>query len=173
MKIIKTIRDADFGFTKSFPETYTTRSAARAVVLDNDGKIALLHATKLDYHKLPGGGIEEGEDVLAALAREIQEEIGCVATNLKEVGSIEEYRSEYALLQTSHCFLADLKGEKGEPNLTEDEIEEGFKTVWMDISSAIDTLDKEMAKVSHYEGKFMVARDNAFLKAAKMILDAS
>ena len=61
MKTILTIRDKDFGL--DFPDlpVYKERRSSRAVVLDGDGKIALLHVTKKNFYKLPGGGVEEGE----------------------------------------------------------------------------------------------------------------
>ena len=48
------------------------REAVRAIVLRN-GKIAILYVSKENYHKLPGGGIEQGENLQEALEREIME----------------------------------------------------------------------------------------------------
>jgi 8-oxo-dGTP diphosphatase len=171
MQLIKTISDSDFGLTTPFPIEYKDRTAARAVVFDHEGKIALIHATNEHYHKLPGGGVDAGEEVLAALARELLEEIGCAATNVRELGSVEEFRSEFALHQVSLCFLADLVGEKGQPCLMEDEKEAGFETVWTDLSFAIAIFEEELKDVLHYEGKFMVTRDLAFLKKAGELLN--
>jgi len=46
-------------------------------VIIKDGKILLIHRIKNgnEYYVYPGGGIEEGEDVLAALDREMKEEL--------------------------------------------------------------------------------------------------
>jgi ADP-ribose pyrophosphatase YjhB (NUDIX family) len=114
MKLFLTIRDADTGADFPDPVIYKERSASRAVVFDRDRKVALLHATKKHYHKLPGGGIEAGEDIETALRRELSEEIGCSVQNIRELGIIEEYRNKFSLHQLSYCFLADLAGEKAD-----------------------------------------------------------
>ena len=112
METIITIRDKDFGL--DFPDVaiHKERGASRAVVFDNDGNIALLHATKKNFHKLPGGGIEQGESIEKALHREIMEEIGCTIKNIRELGIIEEFRNKFSLHQLSYCFLADLDGKR-------------------------------------------------------------
>ncbi len=61
------------------------RESARMIIIDKD-KILLMHRVKdgKEYYVLPGGGIEEGETPLIAVAREIKEE-----TNLDvEVGPL-------------------------------------------------------------------------------------
>lgn len=108
---------------------FRTRAAVRAVVSDSAGKVALLRVGLHDYHKLPGGGIDEGEDILAALERELSEEIGCRAEVTGEVGEIVEYRDQSELVQTSYCFTTTLVGEKGVPDFTEKELREQFSIV--------------------------------------------
>ena len=76
---------------------------------------------KLNYYKLPGGGVEEGEDLQIALKRECKEEIGCNVEIIREVGQINEYRKMFNIKQISFCFLAKVVGGKGEPELTEGE----------------------------------------------------
>jgi len=165
MNTLKIIKDADFGLNNPPPTVYRERKASRAIVFDKDKKIALLHATKKNFHKLPGGGIEDGENITNALARELLEEIGCSANNIRELGIIEEYRNKFELHQISYCFLADLVGNKGTPNLEEDEIADGFEPIWMSIENAIETLGGEIG-VQDYEGKFIRLRDSTFLQEA-------
>lgn len=142
------------------------REAARAVVSDGDGKIALLRVGLYDYHKLPGGGIDEGEDIPTALERELLEEIGCHAEAYGDVGKIIEYRDQSELEQISYCFVAAQIGKKSEPDFTEKELREQFSIVWADnIDSAIALLEQD--EPTNYEGKFIQKRDLAFLKAAK------
>src|SRR3990167_2065115 len=103
MKILKTIRDKDLGLDFQNPSVYEReREAARAIVFDKDNNIALLHATNKSYHKLPGGGVEKGEDIIQALKREVLEEIGCEIDSIKELGIIEEYRNKFSLHQLSY-----------------------------------------------------------------------
>lgn len=166
MKTIKTIRDADLGQSASAPRVYTERRAARAIVFDSEKKIALLHVTKKSYHKLPGGGIENGEEIKSALQRETLEEIGCVVENIRELGIVEEYRNKLELHQISYCFTADLKGEKGQNQLEESEIADGFVPVWVTLEDAIKILESEIG-VEDYGGKFITERDLAFLREVK------
>ncbi len=143
MKTILTIRDRDFGIDVPGGQAPQERRAARAIVFDADKKVALLHVSKKHFHKLPGGGVEAGESVEEALRREVSEEIGCEIQNIRELGIVEEFRGKFSLHQLSHCFIADISGEKGIARLEPDEIEDGFGTVWMDPSQAIATLESE------------------------------
>lgn len=145
---------------------YPLREAARAIVFDTEGNVAMLYASKENYYKLPGGGIEEGEDKLTALKRECLEEIGCDVEVLGELGIIEEYRKFYNLKQISYCYAAQLKGEKGIPEFTPEEIEEGFSNLWIPYEEALALLSKNEA--TNLEGReYIVPRDTLFLKSAK------
>jgi ADP-ribose pyrophosphatase YjhB (NUDIX family) len=168
MDPLLTIRDSDFGLDTPKPQTYKERRAARALVYDRENKIALLHATKNGYHKLPGGGIETGENDIAALRRETLEEIGCNITDIKPLGAVEEYRDMFQVHQISYCYVAKLEGEKGAPHLEPDEAAEGFETVWVDLPEAIKIIEGEIG-VELYEAKFMTTRDLALLKRAAII----
>ena len=48
------------------------RNSACSVIVQN-GKIAMIHSLLYDYYKFPGGGIEDGEDPVAAMIRETRE----------------------------------------------------------------------------------------------------
>jgi 8-oxo-dGTP diphosphatase len=168
MKNLLTIREQDIVPDAPVVDTanFRKREASRAVVSDSDGKVALLRVGLYDYHKLPGGGIDEGEDIPTALERELLEEIGCKAEVTGEVGEIVEYRDQFELVQTSYCFTATLVGEKGDPDFTEKELREQFSIVWADdIDGAIALLEQDVP--TNYEGKFIKVRDMALLNAAK------
>ena len=64
---IATIVDTDLGVApKENPQPPTVRLGARGIVLNSAGEIALIHKTRKNEYKLPGGGIDEGEDPMAA-----------------------------------------------------------------------------------------------------------
>jgi len=66
---------------------------ARAIIIKN-GKILLCHSKGKNHFFFPGGQVDFGEKTEAALAREIKEEIGAVISNLKFIGTVENYFSE-------------------------------------------------------------------------------
>jgi len=166
MENFLTIRDSDLGLDTPAPAQRRERQASRIVIFDGDKNIALLHVAKNGYHKLPGGGVKEGEDIMTALQREAREEIGCEISNPQGLGTVEEYRDCFGLHQISYCFIGDLIGEKGTPNFEQGEIDKGFAPVWMSLDKAIETLASE-AGVEDYEGKFIQRRDLRFLKETK------
>jgi len=151
--------------TEDEASRFSIREATRAVIFDSNNQVALLYSTKNKYYKLPGGGIEEGESPEIALDRECKEEIGCEVEITKELGMIIEYRKRYTLKQISYCYLAKVVGDKGTPELTQDEIEEGFETVWMPLEEAV-TVSNVIGDPTVYEAPYMVARDSAFLEEA-------
>ena len=148
---------------------YDVREAARAVVFDTEVKIALLHVSKENYYKLPGGGLEADEEIIFALERECKEEIGCEIEVINEIGSIIEYRKIFNLKQTSFCYLAKLKGEKGVSNFTDNEKEKGFEPVWLTYDEAIKALT-ESTVTNMERSSYIVPRDTAFLEKAKEYL---
>lgn len=140
------------------------RKAARAVVFDEENRIGLLNVMSKGYYKLPGGGIEEGEDIKIALDRECEEELGVQVEVIKEIGSIIEYRAQFKLHQTSYCFLARTSSGKNAPNFTDEEKSSGFEIFWVEPKEALRLLN--LKKTPDYEGKFIEERDSYFLDKA-------
>ena len=144
-----------------------SREAARAVAFDEDNRMPVLFVGKHGYHKLPGGGIETGEDVMQALAREMKEETGCSIEVTGEIGTIVEYRTEWNIKQTSHCYLGKIVS-KGETAFDDGEKKNNFKLVWMTLDEAIEALEKDQP-ANYYDGGFIRERDLVFLKQAKIL----
>lgn len=167
MNLIKELTNEDVGLKNKKVQEYRVRKAARAVVFDKEGKVAILHASKHDYHKIAGGGIESGENIKVALAREIYEETGCTAVVKDEIGIILEYRDTIKLLQINYCFIAYVK-KHGKPNFTKSEKDEGFKLEWFTIDEALKKFKKD--NLTTYGAKFMSTRDSMFLKVAQKIV---
>lgn len=141
------------------------REAARAVVTDKDGLVALLHVSKENYYKLPGGGLDESEDKNTALRRECLEEIGCEVEVVRELGTVLEYRKIFGLRQISYCYLAKVAGEKGAPNFTQKEESKGFQVVWLPLEEAKKALDNSKATTPE-GGLYIVPRDKVILVSA-------
>lgn len=141
---------------------YKQRVAVRSVVIDESGKIALLKANKFQYHKLPGGGVEEGEEMLEALHRELKEETGCEVDIQKELGLVIEVRNQTSFIQESFCYVSKVVGKKGEPQFTDYEIGEECEVVWVDPEEAYDLILEN--NTTNYSGKFMVERDSFIVK---------
>lgn len=71
---------------------YRPRPAAYAVVLDESGRVACV--TEASGLYLPGGGIDPGEDALAAVHREVAEECARALEIVAPLGeAIQYYRS--------------------------------------------------------------------------------
>lgn len=148
---------------------YDIREAGRAVVIDNEKNIAILYASKQSYYKLPGGGVEEGEDSIVAIKRECREEIGCNIEIIKEIGSIIEYMKIFKIKQTSYCYFAKVEGKKMKPNYTEEEIRRGFQTLWLSYDEALNKLKSCLDGSDNYHF-YVVPRDIAFLEKAKKLI---
>ncbi|WP_438448667.1 NUDIX hydrolase [Gorillibacterium sp. sgz5001074] len=143
-------------------QAYRLRKAARAVVRDGQGRIALLHVTAKGYHKLPGGGVEKGEDLSAALRREVLEEAGVELAVDGELGMTIEYRNAHGLLQVSYCYFGRMVGEAAGTDFTEEEKEAGFRLLWVAPHEAVSLLEQD--RPADYLGAFIRVRDKAFLR---------
>lgn len=144
------------------------RKAARAVILDENGLVPMLFVSRRNFHKLPGGGVDAGENLMEALIREVKEEVGCEIEVMKEVGTILEFRSKWNLKQTSYCYIGKATS-KGVPKFTDNEIEEGFQLIWLPLEEAIAKITNDTT--DDYEGGFILQRDLIFLKKAQQIIN--
>lgn len=174
MKRIDTIYEKDFHEVTE-PETrddYYHRRAARGVLLDAKGRVFLIHVSLHGYHKLPGGGIKNGEEIEQALARELMEEVGCEAEILHEVGEVVEYRDYEQMTQTSYCFVARQVGDKVENSMEEDELAKGMTEIKADsIEHAVQLLEADTP--GDIGEEFMRRRDLGFLREAQRLLAAN
>lgn len=162
---------------------YTERRAARVILFNPLGQIAMLHAVNYGYHKLPGGGFEPGESWQEAAVREALEETGFhVRIRELEIGKIVEWRGRPEiwrrnvpkLKQISYCGVADTL-DAASADLTDEEVRVGLTLQWMTLDHAIEicTEDEPMPdqeQPDNYEGRFIKTRDLLFLRKAKAVL---
>ncbi|GGC60082.1 NUDIX domain-containing protein [Marinobacter halophilus] len=127
------------------------RHAARGIVLREE-KILLLFTERYNDFSLPGGGIDDGEDITVALARELEEETGARDVQVKHhYGFIEEYRPhwkpEYDLMHmTSHFFVCDVAPELAEVRMEDYEVANGMRPIWLSVSEAAKHNRQVMAR---------------------------
>ncbi|PKG97122.1 DNA mismatch repair protein MutT [Paraglaciecola sp. MB-3u-78] len=97
------------------------RHAARGIVVKGED-ILLLYTQRYHDYSLPGGGIDEGEDEVAGLIRELQEETGRRACNVKAFARYDEYRPWYKpngdiIHMISYCYVCEIDAELGDTAL--------------------------------------------------------
>ncbi len=148
---------------------FNDRLTGKAIVFDNEDRVALIGNKVNSFYLLPGGGVNESESIEEGVKRECLEEIGCRIDSLKIVGIIEDFRNRDKTHCISHCYIAKLIGEKGELRLTEEEKNNGLHVIWVTLNKATAILDKEVeqlknGKVTFYNTGFNILRDNLFLK---------
>ena len=117
------------------------RNAVRAVIVDKN-IILMAHLEKTDEYKFPGGGKEDYETVEEALKREVLEEVGYNAINIKEkIGTITEFAiakegGNNIFKMVSEYYLVEVEKIQLKQNLEEYEKELLFKPCWVEIIKA-------------------------------------
>lgn len=66
----------------------------RAVLVDENDRVALIRHTYTDQWYLPGGGVKKGESIEGALLRELAEEIAVTSPRIERVIGIYHSRRE-------------------------------------------------------------------------------
>ena len=119
------------------------RNSARSIIISGN-RIAMIHSMKYDYYKFPGGGIENGEDPIAAMVRETREEAGLVVKEetVKEYGYV--HRIQKSDMDPTECFIQDnyyylCEAEEGAVAQCLDlyESEENYRLEYVDPQTAI------------------------------------
>jgi len=127
-----------------------TRLATRSIAVQDDS-ILLLYTERYEDYSLPGGGLDENEDKITGMMRELNEETGARnIKNIKAFGAYEEYRPWYKAdydiqHMISYCYTCDIDYELGDSNLESYETKNGMKAVWVNIYEAIEHNKKTMA----------------------------
>ena len=153
--------------------TVGKRPSVRGIII-KENKIALMHSLKYDYYKLPGGGIEEGEDLTQTLIREVKEESGLVVkeSSIKEFGyvrRIEKGLFEDIFIQENYYYLCDVEDNIEEQSLDDYEEEEKFVLEYTTLEHAIDINSNgnhgQKADSENFTG--MIERENKVFEIVK------
>ena len=127
-----------------------TRRATRSIAVQGD-QILLMYTGRYDDYSLPGGGLDQGEEVIEGMKRELNEETGAMnIRNIKPFGIYEEYRPWYKAdydvqHMISYCYECEIDEILGESNLESYETKNGMKAKWMNIHEAISHNKKTIA----------------------------
>jgi len=148
MQILKTHYHPEI--TSLENKTMFTRLATRSIAIQGNN-ILLLYTERYEDYSLPGGGLEDGEDKIAGMKRELIEETGAKnIQNIQSFGIYEEYRPWYNTdfeiqHMISYCYTSEIEEELGDCNLESYEINNGMKAQWINIHEAIKHNKKTMA----------------------------
>lgn len=162
MEVLAVFDEKNYDDTTKVFEKYNVRG-----VIFRDGKIAMQCSTDGEY-KMPGGGMEKGENFLETLEREIGEETGLTVLkdSVCELGEIIEMRRDIfdpSCKYICHSYFYYCKvGEKQEElHLTPSEVAKGYYLKWEQPETVYNTNIR-------IEKDPWIIRDTAFVK---MILD--
>lgn len=122
-------------------EDVRVQPAARAIII-RAGTIALVHSLKYDYWKFPGGGLEEGEEPLQALVREVAEEAGLtvIPETIKDYGYVHRVQKgwrEDVFVQDSYYYRCLVATQVRPQCLDDYEADEQFTLEFVDPQRAI------------------------------------
>ena len=98
------------------PKANSIVPAVSAIVPDAQGGLLLIRRTDNGYWSIPGGGVEPGESVSEAAAREVREETGidCEVVGLVGIysnpGHVAAYDDGEVRQEFSICFTTRLVG---------------------------------------------------------------
>lgn len=159
-----------------WPFRYTDhdREIARAIVFDDEGYFYFVRAVRDDDFgkatliETSGGGVEDGEELIAAIKRELKEELGADVDVICKIGVVSDFYNLIHRHNVNNYFLCKIVS-FGEKNLTQEEIDcYHLSTLKLSYEEAV----KEYDRCSDSKlGRLVANRELPVLKRAKEIID--
>ena len=119
-------------------QRYRRRPGVYAVLLRGDSVLTTVQQAPVPEFQRPGGGIDAGEQPVAALHREVIEETGWKINVIRRIGAFRRftYMPEYDLWAEKLCavYLARPVLRLGPPS------EAGHTAVWLPVNEAVARL---------------------------------
>ncbi len=162
---------------RQYPYTYIDhdRNIVRAIVYDNDGLFYFVRANRDDIFgkatmiETSGGGVEENEDLISALKRELKEELGIQVEIISKIGVVSDYYNILHRHNISNYFLCKVIA-FGDNNLTDDEKNVfHISTLKLTYEEAIEEYKRcSNAKI----GRLVANRELPIIYKAKEMIDS-
>lgn len=122
-------------------QRYRRRAGVYGVLLDGNDVLLTHQASPVPEFQLPGGGVDPGENPIAAFHREVHEETGWHVGPVRHIGTFRRftYMPEYDKWAEKICtvFLARPTLRMGLPS------EAGHTAIWAPAKRALDLVSNE------------------------------
>jgi ADP-ribose pyrophosphatase YjhB (NUDIX family) len=115
--------------------TYIDRPTVK-VIIKTDNTVLILNDGLL-----PGGGVDENESDSDAITRELHEEIGSTVRNIRNIGTVIQYRNFLGKRYVINGYVAALASSGGSTNPQDD----GEAQLWLTVDDALELVSSSIA----------------------------